>query len=126
MVSNNQKLIKFNGNDYIVKFPNVGQIWAIEDNKISFANGKYIEMALSPLKIHIFQLDMIDAISYFSVLAPEMKENLGIKNWRDLDAEIGKELTSVYKKQFLPWFKPLLDELLKFDEDEPENTADKQ
>lgn len=122
MVANQQKLIKFNGNDYIVKFPNVGQFIDIENTKMVLSNGKYVEMALSVLKIHIFQLDMIDAIAYFSVLCPEMRENLGIKNWRDLDTDKAKELTSVYKEQFIPWFKPILDELLKIDEkDESKN-----
>lgn len=126
MVSN-QKLIKFRENDYIVKFPNVGQLMDIENIKMSLTNGKYVEMAVSVLKIHIFQLDMIDAISYFSILCPEMKEHLQIKNWRELDASLAKEITSVYKKQFIPWFKPILDELLKIDEeDDSETDTDKQ
>jgi hypothetical protein len=127
MVSN-QKLINFKGNDYIVKFPNVGQLMDIENIKMSLTNGKYVEMAISVLKIHIFQLDMIDAISYFSILCPEMKTNLGIKNWRDLDASLAKEITSVYKKQFIPWFKPILDDLLKIEEDDsaPETTTESE
>lgn len=120
---NNQKLIKFKEVDYIAKFPNVGQLMDIENIKMSLTNGKYVEMAISVLKIHIFQLDMVDAIAYFSILCPEMKENLGIKNWRELDASLAKELTSVYKKQFIPWFKPILDELLKIDEEDDSNIA---
>ena len=93
-----QKLITFRGSDYIVKFPNVGQFIDIENSKMFLTNGKYVDMAISVLKIHAFQLDIIDTISYFSVLIPELKEHLGIKNWRDLDAETSKELSLAYKK----------------------------
>jgi hypothetical protein len=121
MVSN-QRLIKFKGNDYIAKFPNVGQMMEIENNKMSLTNGKYVDMAMSALKIHVFQLDMVDTISYFSVLIPTIKEQLEIKNWRDLDANVAKELVLVYKKQFIPWFKPLLDDLLKIESDDESET----
>jgi len=120
MVNNSQKLIKFRGNDYIVKFPNVGQMIDIENNKMSLTNGRYADMAMSPLKIQIFQLDITDMISYFAILIPQIKEDLGLKNWRDMDAILAKELVKTFKKDFIPWFKPLNNELLLIDEDNEE------
>lgn len=113
---NGQKLIDFRGSSYIAKFPNVGQMMDIENMKMTLTNGKYSVMAVSGMKIHLWQLDMVDAISYFSVLCPEMGKDLGIKNWRDLDADLGKEITLAYVKQFVPWIKPLLDELFKMED----------
>lgn len=118
MVGSSQKLIKFKGNDYIIKFPNVGQMIDIENNKMSLTNGRYADMAMSVLKIQIFQLDITDMISYFAILAPQIKEDLGLKNWRDMDAKLAKELVSVFKKDFIPWFKPLNNELLVVEEDQ--------
>lgn len=118
MVNNSQKLIKFRGNDYIVKFPNVGQMIDIENNKMSLTNGRYADMAMSVLKIQIFQLDITDMIAYFAILAPQIKEDLALKNWRDMDAKTAKELVGIFKKEFIPWFKPLNNELLALEDSE--------
>jgi hypothetical protein len=115
------KNITLFGNDYIVKFPNVGQLMDIESMKMALTNNNYSEWAFSGLKIHIFQLDIADAISYLSVLIPELKNDLGLKNWRELDALRSKKLVEEFKKSFIPWFKPLLDELTL-----PENEQSEQ
>ena len=120
----NQKMLNVMGNDYIVKFPNVGQLMDMESMKMALTNNNYANMAFSGLKIHIFQLDLADAISCLSVLIPDLKSNLDIKNWRELDALRAKKIVEVYRESFLPWFKPLLDELTKIEEDEPK-TDDK-
>lgn len=118
-----QKSINILGNDYIVKFPNVGQLMDIESMKVALTNNNYTDMAFSGLKVHVFQLDLADAISYLGTLAPDLLKNLEIKNWRELDALRAKKLVDVYKKEFIPWFKPILDELTKIEgtDDEPKS-----
>ncbi|MEO6682380.1 MAG: hypothetical protein ABIN48_06100 [Ginsengibacter sp.] len=123
MKGQNQIVVNVLGNDYIAKFPNVGQLMDIESMKMALTNNNYTTMAFSGLKVHVFQLDLADAISYFAILIPDLRDNLEIKNWRELDTIRAKKIVESYKKSFLPWFKPLLDDLTKIEEDEPE--ADK-
>jgi hypothetical protein len=118
------KLINYKENSYTINFPSVGQIQDIESFKISFSNGRYVDMASSGLRIHSLTLDITDAVSYFAILCPTMLKDLDIKNWRALDPFVAKELVSVYKKEFIPWFRPLLEDLYKYDEDESKEEVD--
>jgi len=110
-----QQIIQIKGKDYNVKFPTVGQLMDIESFKISYTNGKYIDMALSGMRVHLFALDIADALSYFAILIPELKTDLKVKNWRDIDINLAKELVEVYKDKFIPWYKPIIDDLYGFD-----------
>lgn len=106
--------IKIDGVDYVCKFPNIGQILDIEDMKNIITRGRYAELIASGTKISEYTLDVADSISYFSVLIPELKTNLKIENWRDISAEtIGSEILQVYKNDFLPWFKPLMEGVIE-------------
>lgn len=109
-------ILKINENDYNVKFPNVGEFIEIESMKLSFTKGRYVMMAQSDLQAHKFALDMADAISYLSILIPELKSDLGIKGWWEADTEVAKTLIKVFQKQFVPWFKPILEDLYKYEE----------
>jgi hypothetical protein len=117
-------LIQIGDNDYEVQFPNVGQLQDIEAMKIALTNGRYVEMALSGLKTFNFALDSADAISYFSVLIPDLKNDLKVKSWRELDPFVGKTLIKAYKGKFMEWYKPIVDELYSFDEDEDSTDDD--
>lgn len=115
------KEIKIKGKSYMVHFPNVGEMLDIEKFKFAFSKGEYVNLAISPLKIHLFSLDLIDAISFFSVLIPELKNDLNVSDWNKIDKELMKELVKVFNTQFLPWYKPLYDELLNYDYGETES-----
>lgn len=121
-----EKILKIDGNDYQIKFPSVGEMIAIESMKMSFTKNRYVEMSSSDLQSHKFALDMADTVSYFSVLIPELKENLKIKGWWEADPYIIKNLMKVYQKQFIPWFKPILDDLYKYEDDEDESETEEQ
>jgi hypothetical protein len=115
-----QKLVEIKGNGYTVQFPNIGNLQDIEAFKISYTNGKYSDMAMSGLKIQTALLDITDSVASFSVMIPELKKDLGINNWRELSPELSKELVKSYKRDFLPWFKEIVDYLYKFDEEDVE------
>jgi len=117
-------LIQIADNDYEIIFPNVGQLQDIEAMKIALTNSRYVDMALSGLKTHNFALDSADAIAYFSVLIPELKDDLKIKSWRELDPFICKTLIVVYKGKFMDWYKPIVDDLYSFEEDK--DTTDEE
>lgn len=117
------KILKVKGKDYTLSFPSVGQMMNIETFKISYTNGKYVDMALSTLSNHGFALDCADALAYLSTLIPDLQSDLSIKNWRDIDAFLAKDLIKIYKNDFIPWYKPLLDELYNYNQqDDGEKT----
>ncbi len=122
---NLNKVIKISGKEYDIPFPNVGQLMDIESFKMSYTNGKYTQMAFSPISNHIFALDVADSLAYFSILIPSIKEDLGIKNWREVDAQTAKKIVRVYKNDFIPWFKPLMDDLYEYDKDESKEESNK-
>ena len=115
-----RKLIRILENDYIVKFPNVGNIMDIEAMKFSLAKGKYLEMCLSPLKVHNFTLDTIDSISTFAVLIPELKEDLNINDWREMSPLTAKKLMQAYISEFWPWYKPIIEDLYEYAKNDSE------
>lgn len=112
--------------EYQVKFPTVGQLQDIEAAKLAYTNGRYVDMAIGGLKTHTFALDSADTIAYFSVLIPELRKDLELKNWREIDPFKLKELMVVYKKQFLVWFKPIVDDLYNFDTNDSEDGEDEE
>jgi len=117
-------LITVANNDYEVNFPNVGQLQAIEAMKLALTNGRYVDMTLGGLKTHNFALDSADAISYLSILIPELRKDLQIKSWNDLDPFVAKELIKAYKGKFMTWFKPIIDDLYSFDDDNSEEQSE--
>ncbi len=116
--------ITVKGKAYLVAFPTVGQLMDIESFKIAYTNGKYVDMSMSTLKIHNFALDTTDAVAYLSVLIPELKVDLGVKNWRDISPILAKELIHTFKKQFIPWFKPLIEDLYKYDQEDEQTEGE--
>jgi len=114
------KHLEIRGKGYNIPFPNVGQLMDIESFKIAYTNGKYIDMAMSNLKAHGFALDVADTIAYLSVLIPDLRKDLKIDNWRNIDPFVAKELVKIFKADFIPWFKPLLDDLYSYNQEDAE------
>lgn len=106
--------VKILGKDYEVSFPTVGQLQDIEAMKLMMTNNKYTEMVIGGLTTNLFALDSADAIAYMSVMVPELKEDLKVRNWRELDALTAKKLIQDFK-EFMKWLKPLLDDLYNYD-----------
>lgn len=113
-----QEKIKIREKDYLVSFPNVEQLMEIESFKLVYTKNKYVQLSMSDLNNHAFLLDLTDTISYLGTLIPELKEDLGVKSWWELDPFVGKELIKVYRKQFVPWFLPILQDLYSYDEED--------
>lgn len=102
---------KFQGNEYLLNFPNVGQIIDIESLKVSLSGNSYRGMVSSSSKGAILALDLIDSIATFSVLIPSLKEDLNYINFTDLNPMDAQEIIVVYKKVFLPWYLKWVDAL---------------
>lgn len=116
------KIIKIGKKDYQVTYPNVGQTIDIENSKILLSGNMYSAMSKSSHRTAIMLLNLIDGIAYFSVLAPDFKEDYNVVNFLNMDLIKQTEVTKAFVKSFWPWFDSINTELNKDDEDE-ENTG---
>lgn len=93
-----------------VKYPTVGQLLEIENKKMLYSDGRYIEYVASPLKTKSvrFAIDVIEMLSHFSVLIPDLHTKLSVNSYLDLDPITAKELVKVYTEQFEPWYNNFL------------------
>lgn len=105
---------EYNGRKFIVKFPNVGQLIDIEGLKNALTGGRYGMFAASGIKSMYFVLDMVDAISFFSVMCPQLKkEVVGEQDvdYTQMNPEAVKPIVEVYRKQVLPWYSEIMSDL---------------
>jgi hypothetical protein len=70
-------------------------------------------MLRSGLKSAYFTTELVDTISFFWVLIPEIRQDLEVKSYVDIDPFIAKNLIKVYREQFKPWYENLYSELIK-------------
>ena len=107
--------ITYNDKKFIVKFPNVGQLMDIESLKMALTGGKYGTFAASGIKSMYFVLDMVDAISFFSVMCPRLKnfitqEDVDV-DYTQMKPESVKPLVDIYKKDVVPWYNKIMTNL---------------
>ena len=107
--------ITYNDKKFIVKFPNVGQLMDIESLKMALTGGKYGTFAASGIKAMYFVLDMVDAISFFSVMCPRLKnfitqEDVDV-DYTQMKPESVKPLVDIYKKDVMPWYNKIMTNL---------------
>lgn len=108
-------VITYNGKKFIVKFPNVGQMMDIESLKVGLTGGKYGTFAASGIKSMYFVLDMVDAISFFSVMCPRLKNFITEEDvevdYTQMNPQSLKPLVDIYKKDVAPWYNRIMSEL---------------
>jgi len=86
-------------NTYEVKIPTVGQLIDIENIKSSMGSN-FDTRTQSGL----YASALNEAIAYFTVLVPQLKEDLTVKSLFDLSLVQSKKIVSVYIKVFKPWW----------------------
>lgn len=108
-------VINYNGKKFTVKFPNVGQIMDIESLKVALTGGKYGTFAASGIKSMYFVLDMVDAISFFSVMCSRLKNFITEEDtdvdYTQMNPQSIKPLIDIYKKEVMPWYNKIMSEL---------------
>jgi hypothetical protein len=112
----NTIVIPIKENSYTVTYPNVGQKIKIEALKQELTEGQYGNMSSSLLQVQWDALEMVDVIAYFSVLIPQLIKDSKV-SLRELDQQDFKELISVYKDKFVPWYNNW-NEIIKSKHDE--------
>lgn len=91
-------------NSYTVDYPNTGNQIDIELLKAKISDGNYDTLRFSSNPLFQAQADVIDMIATFSVLAPQLKEDMNVKSFFELQEEETDVLMKVYTEQFIPWF----------------------
>jgi len=105
MIEKRELVLQVRGNNYSIKFPNVGQLVDIETRKQQYSAGMYSSMVNNYTNTSLYALDVIDAQACFGVLAPDLLKDLKVKTLSQLDPVDFEDIRLAYRDQFLPWFK---------------------
>lgn len=96
---------------FTANFPNVGQIIDIDSMKQALSNNRYGSMVASGLSSAYYALDLIDAISFYQIVTPEVGKYFNITNYAEMDLQESQELLETYKKEIQPWYIETMNEI---------------
>lgn len=97
--------------EFTAKFPNVGQIIDIDSMKQALSSNRYGSMVASGLASAYYALDLIDAITFYQVVVPEVGKYFNIMNYTELDLAESQELIKAFKEQIQPWYVETMNEI---------------
>ncbi len=118
-----QTQVKIGEISYDVNYPTVRQKLEIENLKMFLSSNKYGDLARSGHKTASRLLDLIDAVAYFSILIPEIKNNMKVADFEIMDIKTQRNMMRGYKVDFYPWFANIESELNKEEDDEEETIS---
>ncbi len=96
---------------FTATFPNVGQIIDIDAMKQALSSNRYGSMVASGLSSAYYALDLIDAISFYQVVMPEVGRYFNITNYSELSLEESQDLVAAFKEQIQPWYVETMNEI---------------
>lgn len=96
--------LQVKGNEYPIDYPNTGAQIDIELLKAKIADGNYDALRFSNNPLFQKQADIIDVIATFTILTPNLKKQLNVNSFFELQEEQMNELVKVYTEQFIPWY----------------------
>lgn len=105
---NKELILKIRENSYAVKFPNNRDFLRIESEKNRLAEGDYTALSYRQDNAGFLAKLIIDTISTFSILVPNLLKDLNVLNYLELDLIQQNELTLAYLNQFYPWYNSWL------------------
>lgn len=112
-------LFKLKGNQYNLKFPNVGGYKQIQVNKQLLTNNTYQSMIQTYNKESQLACDVVDIEATLTVIAPEQFfKDLGTKSISELGMLDFNELRKEYIGQILPWWREI-EQALSLQNEEP-------
>src|ERR1700746_2780161 len=103
--------VKIGETQYEVHYPNVGEKLQIENVKLLLTNNGYGDLARSGHITAINMLDLVDAVSYFTILIPEVKSSLKLEDFLSMEPLQAKNLSKAYKKYYRPFLEEIDREL---------------
>lgn len=106
-----QKKFTIGEKAFIANFPNIGKIIDLESLKQALTGNRYGQMAVSGVASMYYALDLVDAISFYQIVVPEVAKYYDIRNFGSLSVDKSKALVDAYQQQIKPWFDETLNEL---------------
>lgn len=95
--------ISVSGNDYPIKFPNNGQFIEIEALKARLTRDSYNSMTEGVTTSSQMARYTVDMIAFLSVCCPDIKKDLKVETFSDLEMIDSKKILKIYYKEILPW-----------------------
>lgn len=102
---------KIEDNTYTVSFPSVGQMMEIEAMKFALTNNSYTALKTTGLKSSIYVCDLVDTISFLTVMVPELKKDLKVSSFSELEPAKAKIFLMAYKSTIQPWYLNIFNQL---------------
>lgn len=96
-------------NSYKVDFPKIGNFIDVEVRKTELTHDSYLGMLKSNTIFAYCALDLVDMISWYETLIPQLMKDLKVNSILDLGIIDAKSLLDSYREQFSPWIKEWLD-----------------
>lgn len=98
---------------YVVNFPTNGQLIDIVVLRNRLSSGQYSDLEFTaPIDPLVKRAKtLIDMVSTFNVLIPQLKADVAAKSLLDLPMEGTEALLAAYSEQFLPWYQEWLEYL---------------
>jgi len=113
-------IIRVDGKDFELGYPNVGQKLEIENYKLIYSFGSYPELIKNTSKTGVEMLDIVDAISYIKVLNQDLFKHLKIGDSFDtIDLSVTIKLRKIVK-EYSKWYMTFEKEMYDFLEKEVE------
>ena len=100
-------VLPLQGNNYIIKFPKVGQFIDIESRKAILSSGQYRSLSAS----YSPAVSYIDVFATFTILIPDLIKDLRVESLFDLDLSELQPLVDFYEGKYLPWYNEWQDYL---------------
>ena len=75
---------------------------------------------------HEFYANLVDAISTFFVLIPELRGLLKVKSYSDLDMTVAAKIVNAYLNDYYPFYKEVMKEVYGFQNETPASETKKK
>lgn len=113
--------IKIGDKNYVIEYPHVGEVIQIENLKLMLSGNMYGDLIKSNHSTAVELLNLVDGVAYFSVLAPNFKQDFGTDKFTEMDVRKQKQIVKAFTKSFWPWFLNINTELDKDEESTDQN-----
>lgn len=98
------KNFNFQGRNYSVSFPTVGQYMDIESEKIVISKNQWSNLVFQKTLSSFRAMQIIECIATLKILCPDIFKDMKVDNYRNIDAKDFLELLNVYNKEISPWY----------------------
>lgn len=106
-------VVKIGPKKYEVGYPNVGQKLDIENLKNILTGGRYGEIGRASTITANKVLDLVDAVSFFSVLIPELRDAANPDSFTKMDAMVQQRYIKAFTKFYTEFILKVDEEINK-------------